>query len=214
MSYKHLFHFSDEVDSLFGSRSQGNSSNDSSRKVVNTLLSETEDKPDNVFLLCSTNIPWDIDNAFYRRFNKMIYVPLPGLVDREKVFRSILENYLTAYDYTFLAQFTKQWSPSDIKNLCNEALNQRFERTKLATHFKRDTHNQNLFRPCMSTDGGKPCNVELIKNQILPPPLNLKDIERATWVVKKSGDATILPKFAKFAKEHGQEIPQVDDDEI
>ena len=35
-----------------------------------------------VMVLAATNYPWLIDNAFRRRFEKRIYIPLPNLDDR------------------------------------------------------------------------------------------------------------------------------------
>jgi vacuolar protein-sorting-associated protein 4 len=208
-----VYFFLDEADSLFGDRSKGGG-NDSARKVVNTLLSEVEDKPDDVFLLCSTNCPWDIDSAFRRRFNKMVYVPLPGLVDRGKIFRTLLEkqfNYLTARDYHFLAEITKNYSPSDITNICNEVLQQSMYRTELVNHFKKDPHNNNLAWPCLPTDGGEWAKIEMVQDQLLLPPINMKDIERAMWCVKRSGELDDLPKLLEFAKKYGQDIPPLDD---
>ena len=31
-----------------------------------------------MFLLCATNCPWELDSAFIRRFQKRIYIPLPS----------------------------------------------------------------------------------------------------------------------------------------
>lgn len=32
---------------------------------------------DNVFLLCATNCPWELDSAFLRRFQRKLFIPLP-----------------------------------------------------------------------------------------------------------------------------------------
>lgn len=44
----------------------------------------------NVFLLCATNCPWEIDLAFLRRFQKRIFVGLPENQDRVELMRQLL----------------------------------------------------------------------------------------------------------------------------
>jgi len=70
--------FLDEIDALTTSRSSG--SDDASRRVLNTLLSELsglDDDPAFTFVLGATNTPWDLDFAIRRRFTHRILVPLP-----------------------------------------------------------------------------------------------------------------------------------------
>lgn len=45
--------------------------------VDNVLGINTSQEKDNVFLLCATNCPWELDIAFLRRFQRRIYIPLP-----------------------------------------------------------------------------------------------------------------------------------------
>lgn len=37
-----------------------------------------EDSNQSIMVLAATNHPWDIDDAFRRRFEKRIYLPLPN----------------------------------------------------------------------------------------------------------------------------------------
>jgi vacuolar protein-sorting-associated protein 4 len=39
---------------------------------------DNSDSGDEIFLLCATNCPWELDTAFLRRYQKRIYIPLPG----------------------------------------------------------------------------------------------------------------------------------------
>jgi SpoVK/Ycf46/Vps4 family AAA+-type ATPase/HEPN domain-containing protein len=70
--------FLDEIDALTTSRAGG--SDDTSRRVLNTLLSELSTLRDDdsfAFVLGATNTPWDLDFAIPRRFDHRILVPLP-----------------------------------------------------------------------------------------------------------------------------------------
>ena len=70
--------FIDEVDSLCGSRSEGES--DSARRVKTEFLVQMDGvgkgKSD-VLVLGATNVPWELDAAIRRRFEKRVYIPLP-----------------------------------------------------------------------------------------------------------------------------------------
>ena len=73
--------FFDEADALFGKRTQSSSSNDRyANQEVAYLLQRVEDFPGVVIL--ATNLKSNIDDAFARRFQSMIYFPMPGAEER------------------------------------------------------------------------------------------------------------------------------------
>lgn len=73
--------FFDEADALFGKRTQTSSSNDRyANQEVSYLLQRVEDFPGVVIL--ATNLKSNIDEAFSRRFQSMIYFPMPGPDER------------------------------------------------------------------------------------------------------------------------------------
>jgi hypothetical protein len=73
--------FFDEADSLFGKRVQTNSSNDRyANQEVGYLLQRVEDFSGVVIL--ATNLKSNIDDAFARRFQSMIYFPIPDVDER------------------------------------------------------------------------------------------------------------------------------------
>lgn len=48
-------------------------------------------KKDKVFIMAATNIPWSLDPAILRRFDKKVYIPLPDIVAREYLVRNKLK---------------------------------------------------------------------------------------------------------------------------
>ncbi|MEO1448255.1 MAG: ATP-binding protein, partial [Bacteroidota bacterium] len=68
--------FFDEADALFGKRTQANDSKDRhANQEVAYLLQRVEDFPGVVIL--ASNLKSNIDEAFARRFQSMIYFPMP-----------------------------------------------------------------------------------------------------------------------------------------
>ncbi len=85
--------FFDEADALFGKRTQANSSNDRhANQEISYLLQRIEDFPGVVIL--ATNLKSNIDEAFARRFQSIIYFPVPDTDQRIKLWKRILScNY-------------------------------------------------------------------------------------------------------------------------
>lgn len=81
--------FFDEADALFGKRTATDSSNDRhANQEVAYLLQRIEDFPGTVIL--ATNLRSNIDEAFARRFQSVIYFPMPDEELREKLWRNML----------------------------------------------------------------------------------------------------------------------------
>jgi hypothetical protein len=78
--------FFDEADALFGKRTQTSSSNDRhANQEVSYLLQRVEDFPGVVIL--ATNLKANLDDAFSRRFQSMIYFPMPGYEQRKRLWK-------------------------------------------------------------------------------------------------------------------------------
>jgi len=99
--------FIDEVDSLCGSRSEGES--DSARRVKTEFLVQMDGvgkTEGQVLVLGATNVPWELDAAIRRRFEKRVYIPLPEAEARAFMCRLHLgdtPNELTLFSMTFIA---------------------------------------------------------------------------------------------------------------
>lgn len=80
--------FFDEADSLFGKRTQASNSNDRhANQEISYLLQRIEDFPGVVIL--ASNIKANIDEAFARRFQSIVYFPLPDEVERLRLWRGL-----------------------------------------------------------------------------------------------------------------------------
>jgi katanin p60 ATPase-containing subunit A1 len=76
-----------------------------------------------VVVLGASNLPWDLDEAFRRRFEKRIYIPLPSASDREAMFGICLKEIALADDVSLpaLAAASEGYSGADIANVCRDA---------------------------------------------------------------------------------------------
>lgn len=81
--------FFDEADSLFGKRTQTNSSNDRyANQEVSFLLQRIEDYPGTIIL--ASNMKENIDEAFSRRFQSVLYFPMPDEKLRFQLWKNML----------------------------------------------------------------------------------------------------------------------------
>lgn len=102
--------FIDEVDALGGQRgNQGD--NEASLRVKSELLIQMDgvnstDKG-SVTVLGATNLPWNLDEALRRRFEKRIYIPLPERDQRKELFQICLKSLdVEGVDYDQLGDLT------------------------------------------------------------------------------------------------------------
>lgn len=80
--------FIDEVDSLCGTRGEGES--EASRRIKTEFLVQMQGVGNDmtgVLVLGATNIPWGLDPAIRRRFEKRIYIALPEPNARANMFK-------------------------------------------------------------------------------------------------------------------------------
>jgi len=114
--------FIDELDSLLGERANEIGGEVRSR---NQFLTEIDGingkgKDSQLYVIGATNKPWSLDHPFLRRFQKRIYVSLPTLEAREKLFQ-LYTNPLkldARVRLHTLASIFDGYSASDIKDIC------------------------------------------------------------------------------------------------
>ncbi|KAI1235646.1 hypothetical protein IHE44_0002530 [Lamprotornis superbus] len=133
--------FIDEVDSLCGSRNENES--EAARRIKTEFLVQMQgvgNSSDGILVLGATNIPWVLDSAIRRRFEKRIYIALPDEAARAQMFRLHLGNTphsLTDANIQELARKTERYSGADISIIVRDALMQPVRKVQSATHFKK-----------------------------------------------------------------------------
>ena len=121
--------FIDEIDAIGRARGKSNftGSNDERENTLNQLLTEMDGfgTNTNVIVVAATNRADVLDKALMRagRFDRQIYVDLPDVRERKKIFEVHLRplKKSSTVDVDFLSKQTPGFSGADIANVCNEA---------------------------------------------------------------------------------------------
>ena len=113
--------FIDEVDSLVGIRSDEVGGEVRARNQFLKEMDSILDKknPTHVYIIGATNKPWALDGPFIRRFQKRIYVPLPGPEARREMFDIYSKDLRLASDVDpdLIVEKTAGYSGSDFRDI-------------------------------------------------------------------------------------------------
>ncbi|XP_041862277.1 vacuolar protein sorting-associated protein 4B-like [Melanotaenia boesemani] len=212
--------FIDEIDSLCGSRSENES--EAARRIKTEFLVQMQgvgNDNEGILVLGATNIPWTLDSAIRRRFEKRIYIPLPEEHARSFMFKLHLgstPNNLSEADFATLGQKTEGYSGADISIIVRDALMQPVRRVQSATHFKQVRGSswnnpgvvvEDLLTPCSP---GDPNAVEMTwmdvpGEKLLEPVVSMADMLRSLSNTKPTVNEQDLDKLKKFTEDFGQE---------
>lgn len=223
--------FLDEVDSLCGSRQEGES--DSSRRVKTEFLVQMDGvgkTEGGVLVLGATNVPWAIDAAIRRRFEKRVYIPLPEKNARTVMVKLHLgdtPNNLVEEDFVKLGELTEGASGSDIEVMVKEALMEPLRRCQQAKQFMIDGNGKYI--PCekypncaycipkLSSDPpGKDYTCQNCKairmvlwdvppEKLDAPPVRFKDFEKVMRHSHSTVSAEELKRFQEWTAQFGQD---------
>ncbi|XP_078042310.1 vacuolar protein sorting 4 [Augochlora pura] len=212
--------FIDEVDSLCSSRSDNES--ESARRIKTEFLVQMQgvgSDNDGILVLGATNIPWVLDAAIRRRFEKRIYIPLPDEQARAIMFKIHLgstSHHLMEEDFKKLAAATDGYSGADISIIVREALMEPVRQVQMATHFKRVRGPSpkdpavivdDLLTPCSP---GDPAAIEMSwmeveGDKLYEPPLTMKDMLKSLNTTRPTVNEEDMTKLEKFKQDFGQE---------
>jgi vacuolar protein-sorting-associated protein 4 len=133
--------FIDEIDALCGPRGEGES--EASRRIKTELLIQMDGVGKDsrgVLILGATNIPWQLDAAIRRRFQRRVHITLPDEPARMKMFQLAVGSTpceLKQGDFKTLAKLSQGYSGSDISIAVQDALMQPVRKIQTATHYKK-----------------------------------------------------------------------------
>lgn len=117
--------FMDEVDALISARGAGE--NEAMRRVKTQLMQAIEGfgtGDELIVTIGATNLPWELDPAMRRRFEKRILINLPDEEARTVIFKIHTRgiDLDKDVDYSELGKVTVGYSAADIALICREAL--------------------------------------------------------------------------------------------
>jgi len=143
--------FFDEFEAIGAKRTDD--SNNGNNDLVPQILAEMQGVGSSankgvIIVIAATNKPWAIDSAFMRpgRFDEKIYIPLPDLEARKRLFELQLKKLPISndLDFDYLAKITDGFNGADIKEVCEKlkmsAINDSLEKGKEQTIGMDDVH--------------------------------------------------------------------------
>ncbi|CAG8717848.1 8263_t:CDS:2, partial [Ambispora leptoticha] len=211
--------FIDEIDALCGQRGEGES--EASRRIKTEFLVQMNGAANDstgVLVLGATNIPWQLDAAIRRRFEKRIYIPLPEASARAHMFELNIGDTpceLKQQDFKTLAEKCEGYSGSDIAVVVRDALMQPIRKVQTATHFKwvdspsRDDPSvvKPHLTPCSpgDPDAKEMTWMEVEPEQLLEPVVGMSDFLRAIQVSRPTVNEKDIEQHTKFTEDFGQE---------
>ena len=209
-----------QVDSLCSARSD--SENDATRRIKTELLVQMQGvgvDNDGILVLGATNIPWNLDAAIRRRFEKRIYIPLPEEAAQRRMFDIHIGDTLNALsheDFQQLAKRTDGYSGADIGIVVREALMMPIRKVQTATHFKNargpsptdpNTIMNDLLTPCGPREPGthEMSWMDVPGDKLLEPSVQVSDFLRSLENTRPTVNADDLKRFEEFTRDFGQE---------
>jgi vacuolar protein-sorting-associated protein 4 len=203
--------FIDEIDSLLSERTENDS--EAARRIKTEFLIQMDGvgkSMDGILLLAATNVPWGLDPAVRRRFEKKIYIPLPDKEARLALLKlktKGMDSSLTPQELDRIADVTEGYSGADCSILCRDAAMAPVNAIQQAQYF---CEWEGKLWPCHPDGPGavKTTVLEMPPDQLArlqPPPLSFRDFQIALHKVRPSVAQGDLKRFQDWTAEFGEE---------
>lgn len=118
--------FFDEIEGL-ASKRDSMSEHEASKRLKNellTLMDGLESDNSGIFILANTNLPWEIDSAFLRRFERKILIELPKFEERIELIKKFLpfSNRWNQKCLDEASELCNEYTGDEIRIVCKEAI--------------------------------------------------------------------------------------------
>ncbi len=183
--------FIDEVDSLCSQRGT-DSEHEASRRFKAELLIQMDGLLDSedasndkvVMVLAATNHPWDIDDAFRRRFEKRIHIGLPNLEARQNLLELNLKDISMADSVNLdkISGLLQGFSGADITSFCRDAA---------------------LMSMRKMIKDKSPSQIKMLSKHDLEKPVTMADFEAALERTCPTVKPEDVAKHEEWIKQHG-----------
>ena len=167
---------------------------------------------DGVLVLGATNIPWQLDAAIRRRFEKRIYIPLPDVEARTRMFELNIGSVVSecsSQDLKLLSEMADGYSGHDIAVVVRDALMQPVRKIQQATHFKWVQRDDGAYcwKPCSPGDEGATEMTwqDIDTDELYEPELTVKDFVKSLKTNRPTVNTADVQNYTKFTNEFGQE---------
>lgn len=201
--------FIDEIDSIASAR--GENENETMRRVKTEILVQmqgvgTDNK--GLLVLGATNLPWEIDPAARRRFERRIYISLPDEVSRSAIIQHHVgqtPHEITEEEFMDLAKETDGYSGSDLSSLTKDAIMAPLRKVQTATRWKPAPSDPSKWVPTFASDpAGTDMNLfDMEPSSVTAPDICLDDFMAALDKIKPSVSQDDLADYEKWTEEFG-----------
>eukprot|EP00357_Protocruzia_adherens_P011783 CAMPEP_0115001110 /NCGR_PEP_ID=MMETSP0216-20121206/17168_1 /TAXON_ID=223996 /ORGANISM="Protocruzia adherens, Strain Boccale" /LENGTH=470 /DNA_ID=CAMNT_0002366357 /DNA_START=12 /DNA_END=1424 /DNA_ORIENTATION=+ len=203
----------DEMDSI--GRKRNGQESETERRIKTEFLRQMDalQGSQEVYVFATTNMPWELDIAALKRFNRRLLVSLPDSQTRAEIFQMHAgDNHeLTPRDLERLAKLTEGYSGSDICTAINEALMKPIKKLTNATFFKRILVKEEDERYVWICSTEKDPAAEAKKLDQIPkeslqiPKATFEDFKAAIQNCRPTVHPSFIELYRKFMEKYGHE---------
>ncbi|ORX89750.1 Vps4 [Clohesyomyces aquaticus] len=205
--------FIDELEGIASSRDSGGDNEHTNRIKTEILIQMDGVGKDatGILVLAATNLPWKLDAALRRRFQKRIHIALPNMAARKEMFETgalHAQCNLEEKDLEQLASMTEGYSGSDISIVVQDTLMIPVKKIRTAKYWRKIVKDgTEKLEPCDQTDtGALPMTWKQVpSDKLFEPSVLPKDFFTALSKVKPSVSQDDFQKTKEWTEEFGEE---------